>query len=132
VFVLPKWAKFNAITRRRKLYQEFSARTQLFERQLVADPTRQGVVAPAPRHVQLWLVDANYVFYDSAVTTSDIPTSVHVPSDEPTASIATLRHFFTDATALRIDLTELNVKNHDGSQLISGLVDCAATHEFGS
>jgi hypothetical protein len=33
VFVLPKWAKFNQLTKHLKLYHEFSARTQLFIRQ---------------------------------------------------------------------------------------------------
>jgi hypothetical protein len=32
VFVLPKWSKFNELTRHWKLYQEFPARTQLFTR----------------------------------------------------------------------------------------------------
>jgi hypothetical protein len=64
--------------------------------------------------------------------------SVDVPPCEPTASIVTLRQFSLDATALLTDLiearpvilTEVNVKTHDGGQLISGLVDCDATLDF--
>jgi hypothetical protein len=52
---------------------------------------------------------------------------------------ATLRQFPTDASALLTDLsearplilTELNVKTPGGGQLIYGLVDCAATLDFG-
>jgi hypothetical protein len=53
-------------------------------------------------------------------------------------SIASLRQFFPEATAMLTDLmearpmirTELIVKTLDGGQLISGLVDCAATLDF--
>jgi hypothetical protein len=90
VSVLYKWVKFNTITRHWKLYQEFYARTQLLTRQSFADPTQQEVVAVAPWRVQLWLVDGDCDFYDSALTTSDLPTSVHVPPYEHTTSIATL------------------------------------------
>jgi hypothetical protein len=62
VFVLPKWAKFNQLTKHWKLYQEFPARTQLFTRQSLENPTQQQVVALAPWHVQLWLVDADCAF----------------------------------------------------------------------
>jgi hypothetical protein len=48
VFVLPKWAKFTELTRHQKLYQEFVARTQLFTRQLLENPTKQEVVVPTP------------------------------------------------------------------------------------
>jgi hypothetical protein len=51
VFLLPKWAKFAQLTKQWKLYQEFPARTQLFTRQSLENPTLQEVVAPA-----LWLV----------------------------------------------------------------------------
>jgi hypothetical protein len=52
--------------------------------------------------------------------------------------MATLQQFSSKATALLTDLTEarpllrteLNVKTPNGGQLISGLVDCAATLEF--
>jgi hypothetical protein len=97
----------------------------------VADLTQQKVIAPPPWHIQLWLVEADCKLYDLAPTTSGLPTSVHVPLDEPTHAIATLRHFYTDATAMLTDLsgarpliqTELNVKILDSGQLISGLVD---------
>jgi hypothetical protein len=69
VFVLPKWAKFAQLTKHWKLYQEFPARTQLFTRQSLENPTQQKVVAPAPWHVQLWLVDADYAFYDATSST---------------------------------------------------------------
>jgi hypothetical protein len=52
VFVLPKWDKFNELTRQWKPYQEFPAITQLFTRQSLDNPTQQEVVAPAPWHVQ--------------------------------------------------------------------------------
>jgi hypothetical protein len=96
------------------------------------------VIARAPWLVQLWLVDVNFGFYDPTPSiVSDEPTSVHVPSDVPKESIATLRHFPPEATTLLTDLTEarplvrteLTVKT-DGGQLISGLVDCAATLDF--
>jgi hypothetical protein len=61
-FVLPKWAKFNKLTQQWKLYQEFPARTQLFTRQSLENLAQHEVVAPAPWHVRLWLVDADYVF----------------------------------------------------------------------
>jgi hypothetical protein len=139
VFVLPKWAKFTRVTKNRKLYQEFPARTQLFTRQSLENPAQQEVVAPAPWHVQLWLVDADCAFNDStSPATPDQPNSVHVPSDDAEPSIATLRHFSSPATALLTDLTEarplirteLTVKTHDGGHHISGLVDCAATLDF--
>jgi hypothetical protein len=96
VFVLPKQAKFNELTRHLKLYQEFIARTQMFTRQSLDDPTHQEVVAQAPWHVQLWVVDADYVFFDSAPTTVfDEPTSVHLPPNEHVEFIATVRHFFS-------------------------------------
>jgi hypothetical protein len=82
------------------------------------------------------MVGANCDFHDSAQTTSFVePPSLHVPLDESTASIATLRQFSTDATALLTDLTEarplsrteLNVKICDGGQLISiGRLCCDA------
>jgi hypothetical protein len=51
VFVLPKWAKLNQLTKHWKLYQEFPTRTQLFTRQSLENPAQHEVVAPAP-----WLV----------------------------------------------------------------------------
>jgi hypothetical protein len=91
-----------------------------------------------PQHAQLWLVDADCYLYDSAPSTSDIPCLVHVQPNEPAASIATLRHFASDATTLvdgptearPLIRTELNVKTLDGEHRISGLVDCAATTNF--
>jgi hypothetical protein len=139
VFVLPKWAKFTQVTKNWKLYQEFPARTQLFTRQSLENPAQREVVAPAPWHVQLWLVDADCAFYDSTTsTTSDQPDSVPVPSDDTEPSIATLRQFSSQATTLLTDLTEarplirtaLTVKTPKGGHLISGLVDCAATLDF--
>jgi hypothetical protein len=107
VFVLPKWAKFNELTRHWKLYQEFPARTQLFTRMSPENPAHQEVVAPAPWHVQLWLVDAECTFYDQAPTTVlDQSTSVHVPRVDLEESIATLQQFSSTATALLTDLTE--------------------------
>jgi hypothetical protein len=83
VFVLPKWAKSTQVTKNRKLYQEFPARTQLFTRQSLENPAQHEVVAPAPWHVHMWLVDADCAFNDSTTsTTSDQPDSVHVPPDD--------------------------------------------------
>jgi hypothetical protein len=62
IFFLPKWTKFNHLTKHWKHNQEFQARTQLFTRQSLENPTQQEVVAPAPWHVQLWLVDADCAF----------------------------------------------------------------------
>jgi hypothetical protein len=141
VFVLPKWAKFNELTRQWKLYQEFPARTQLFIRQSLENPTQQEVVARAPWHVQLWLVDATCIFYDQAPTRiPDQPTSVRVPYVDTEESIATLQQFSLTTTALLADLTEarplirteLTVKAPDGRRLITRLVDCAATLDFES
>jgi hypothetical protein len=87
----------------------------------------------------MWLVDADCAFYDStSSTTSDQPTSVHVPSRDAEHSIATLRQFSPPATALLTDLTEarplirteLTLKTPDGGHQISGLVDCDATLDF--
>jgi hypothetical protein len=139
VFVLPKWAKFAPLTKHWKLYQEFPARTQLFTRQSLENPAQQEVVAPSPWHVKLWIVDADCAFYDStSPTTSEQPTSVHVPHDDAEQSIATLRQFYPPATAMLIDLTEarplirteLTVKTPNGGHQITGLVDCAATLDF--
>jgi hypothetical protein len=139
VFVLPKWAKFTQATNHWKLYQEFPARAQLFTRQSLENPAQHEVVAPAPWHVQLWLVDADCAFYDSATPTApEQPNSVHVPSDDAEPSIATLQQFSSLATALLTDLTEarplirneLTVKTPDGGHQISGSVDCAATLDF--
>ena len=81
------------------------------------------MVAPAPWHVQLWLIDADCGFYDPTLPTkSDQPVSVHVPPVEAEESIATLKQFSPPATALLTDLTEarplirteLRVKTPDG------------------
>jgi hypothetical protein len=97
------------------------------------------VVAPAPWHVQLWLVDADCPFYDPASpTTPAQPISVHVPLVEAEESIATLQQFSPPTTTLLTDLmearplirTELTVKTPDGGHQISGLVDCASTLDF--
>jgi hypothetical protein len=139
VFVLPKWAKFNELTRHWKLYQEFRAKTQLFTRQSLDDSTRHEVVPPAPWHVKLCLVDSDCAFFDQAMsTTHDELTSVHALHDDTEESIATLQQFPPKAAALLTDLTkarplihtELSVTNPHGGHLISGLVDCAATLEF--
>jgi hypothetical protein len=139
VFVLPKWAKFNQLTKHWKIYQKFPARTQLFSRQSVENTAMQEVVAPTPWHVQLWLVDADCAFYDPASPTkSDQPISVLLPLVDAEESIATLHQFSSPATPLLIDLTEarplirneLTVKTPDGGHQISGLVDCAATLDF--
>jgi hypothetical protein len=131
--------KFNELTRHWKLYQEFPARTQLFTHPSLEYPAEQEVVASAPWHIQLWLVDADYNVYDEAPTTVlDQPISVHVPHVDTEESIATLQQSSSTATALLTDLTEarplirteLTVKTLDGGQLISGLVDCAATLNF--
>jgi hypothetical protein len=97
------------------------------------------VVAPAPWHVQLWLVDADCAFYDPASPTEpDQPTSVLVPLVDTEESIATLQQFSPPTTALLTNLTEarplirteLTVKTLDGGHQISGLVDCAASLDF--
>jgi hypothetical protein len=128
VFVLPKWAKFNELTRHLKLCREFPARTQLFTRKSLDNPTQQEVFAPPPWHVQLWLVDVYFTFYDHAPTiVPDEPTSVRVPHDDTEDAIATLPQFSTTATALLTDLaearpfirTELTMKTHDGGQLVT-------------
>jgi hypothetical protein len=66
VFVFLKLAKFSDFTRHWNLYRQYHARTQLFTRQFVDDPTKQEVVALAPWPLQLRLVDTDCVFYDSA------------------------------------------------------------------
>jgi hypothetical protein len=107
VSVLPKWAKFASLTKHLELYQEFPARTQLFTRQSLESPAQQEVVAPAPWHVQLWLVDADCAFYDSTTSAEvDQPDSVPVPHGDAEQSIATPRQFSTPTTALLTDLTE--------------------------
>jgi hypothetical protein len=136
VFVLPKCAKFNDLTRHWKLYQEFPTRTQMFTRQSLDDPTQQEVLALAPLHVQLWLVDSDFPsFYDQ------VPTTTH---DEPTRyvylmkTLAMLQQFSSKSAVVFPDLTEARplirneqtMKNPHGGHLISGLVDCAATLDF--
>jgi hypothetical protein len=69
VFVLPKSAKFNELTRNWKFYQEFPARTQIFTRQSQENPAHQEVVAPTPWYVHLWLVDADCAIYDQTPPT---------------------------------------------------------------
>jgi hypothetical protein len=93
VFVLPKWAKLNDITRHLKLYQEiFIARTHLPIRKPVNDPTQHEVVAPPLLQVYLCLVDDEFAFYDSAPTISSVEDpSLYEPPYHPTSSIATLR-----------------------------------------
>jgi hypothetical protein len=139
IFVLPKWAKFTQLTKHWKLYHKFPARTQLFTRQSLENPPQQEVVAPTPWHVKLWLVDADYAFYDSASPIEPYqPISVHVPPVDTEESIATLQQFSPPTTTLLIDLTEarplirteLAVKTPDGGHQISGLVDCAAALDF--
>jgi hypothetical protein len=113
--------------------------TQLFTRKSLDNPTLHEVVAQAPWHVQVWLVDAYCTFYDQAPTTfPDQTTSVRVPLDDTEESIATLPQFSSTTTALLTDLTEarplirneLTVKTHDGGQVITRLVDCAAISDF--
>jgi hypothetical protein len=136
VFVLPKWAELNQLTKHWKLYQEFLARTHLFTRQLLENQAQQEVVAPSPWHVQLWLVNADCAFYDPASPTE--PSSVHVPPVDSEESIATLQQFSPLLTVLLTDLTEarplirteLTVKTLNGGNQIFGLVDCAATLDF--
>jgi hypothetical protein len=48
VLVLPERAKYNTITRRWKLNQEFFAWTHLFTRMSVGNPTHKEIVALAP------------------------------------------------------------------------------------
>jgi hypothetical protein len=105
----------------------------------VENLAQQEVVAPAPWHVQLWLVDADCAFYDlTSPSASDQPTSVPLPPGDAEPSIATLRQFSPQATALLTDLTEprplirteLTLKALDGGHQISGLGDCAATLDF--
>jgi hypothetical protein len=138
-FVLPKWAKFNQLTKHLKLYHEFPARTQLFARQSLKSLAQHDVVDPTPWSVDLWLVDVDCAFYDPASPTKpDQPTSVHVPHVDTEESIATLQQFSPPATTLLTDLTEarplfrteLTVKTSDGGHHITGLVDCAATLDF--
>jgi hypothetical protein len=47
-FVLSKWAKFNKLSRHWKFYQEFLARTQVFTRESLDDPTKQEVACSNP------------------------------------------------------------------------------------
>jgi hypothetical protein len=117
VFVLPK---FNELTRHYKLYQEFPARTQLFIRQSLDDPTQQEVVALTPWHVQLWLAHVDCASYDPTLPiVSDELTWVRVPLDDMEESIATMNQFSPKAAAIwtearpliRIDRT---VENPDG------------------
>jgi hypothetical protein len=113
--------------------------TLLFTCQSVNDPTHHKVVARASWPIKLWLVDTVYDIYDLAPTTSSsgLP-SLHVPLDEPTTSIDTLRQFPSDATdpltdrteARPLIRTELNVTTFDGRQLFFCLVECAATLYF--
>jgi hypothetical protein len=139
VFVLPKWSKFNMLTKNWKLYQEFPARTHLYTRQSLENPTLHEVVVLAPWHVQLWLVDVDCAFYDQISPTKPYqPISVHVPHVNAEESIATLQQFSPLATALLTDLTEarplihtqLTVKTPDGGHHITRLVDCGATLDF--
>jgi hypothetical protein len=139
VIVLPKWAKFNKVTRQWKLYQEFLPRTQLLTRQSLDDPTQEKVIALAPWDVQLWLVGDDCTFCDHVATNpTDDLTSIHVSLDALEGSIATPREFPPEATALLTDLTEARplirteqvVKTLDGEHLVFGLVDCAATLDF--
>jgi hypothetical protein len=110
VFALRKWAKFNELTRHLKLNKEFPARTQPFTRQSVDDPTQHEVVALDPWYIHLWLVDVIACFSDLAPTTVFYePTSVPLPPYAPEESIATLRHFFREATSMLTDLTKLGL-----------------------
>jgi hypothetical protein len=60
------------------------------------------------------------------------PSSLLVPLDESTTSIAKLRQFSTDATAL---LTDLNLnqgerESHDGGEQFFRFIDCTTTFDF--
>jgi hypothetical protein len=104
------------------------------------DPTKQEVVARAPWPVQLWLT--NCELYDSAPTKArTVLAGPHIGTCtngrlERVHRIATT--FSSDVAAMLTDhaegcsfiRTDLNVKSHDGGQLISKLVDCDATHDF--
>jgi hypothetical protein len=103
----------------------------LFTRQSLENTTQHEVVAPAPWHVQLWLVDADCAFYDQASPIEpDQPISVPIPHVDAEESIATLQQFSPPATALLDDLTEarplirteVTVKTLDGEHHIIGLV----------
>jgi hypothetical protein len=88
VFVLPKWAKLNELTRRWNSYHEFHSKTQQLTCPLKDDSTKQEVVASPPWLIHLWLINADCEFYDFTLTTyplvPDEPPSVHVPVYEPT------------------------------------------------
>jgi hypothetical protein len=138
-FVLSKWAKFNELSRHWKFYQEFPARTQVFTRESLDDPTKQEVICSNPLACSTLVSRCIVCFNDQAPTTThDEPTSVRVPSDITKESIATLPQFSSKHAALLTDMmeawplicTKLTVKTHDGRQLISGLVNCAATLDF--
>jgi hypothetical protein len=97
------------------------------------------VVAPAPWHVHLWLVDADCPFYDQTPPSNpDQSTSVLVPHVDTQESNSTLQQFSPPATSLLTDLTEtrtlirteVTVKTPYGGHQITGLVDCAATLDF--
>jgi hypothetical protein len=97
------------------------------------NPAQQDVVAHAPGHVQLWLIDADCTFYDRTSTTIlDQLASVHGPHVDTEESIATLQKISSiDLNeALPLNRTELFVKTPNGGQQISGLVDCVATLDF--
>jgi hypothetical protein len=111
----------------------------MFTRQSLDDPTQHEVVAPAPWHVKLWLVDVDCNFYDLAPTAvHDVPTTVPLPLDVPEEFIVALRQFSTEATAMLTDpakvwpviRTKLNVKTPYGEHLTFGLVEYAATLDF--
>jgi hypothetical protein len=56
------------------------------------DSIQEKVIAPAPWHVQVWQVDADFAFNNPASTTGFYePTSILEPSKIPEVSIATLR-----------------------------------------
>jgi hypothetical protein len=64
------------------------------------DPTQYEVVARAPWHVQLWLINAEFDLYDltpTAICGESI--AAHVPLDTHGESIATLRQFSSEVTA---------------------------------
>jgi hypothetical protein len=98
---------FDKLTKHWKLYQDFPARTQLFTRQSLENPSQQEVVAPVPWHVHLWLVDVDCPFYDQTSPTLPYqPTSVRVPPVDTGEFIATLQQFSPPVTTLLTDLTE--------------------------
>ena len=117
VFVLPAWSKFDTMTSKWKLYQEFPARTPLFTRLSKENAVIHETVRPAPWPVRIWLIDSDCDFPDE-------PNVVHVKSDsEADDNISDDNDVADDPDVFGPQQWKLQRENAEQSEFIAALTN---------